>query len=380
MQLLFWGSVFLVAYPYTAYPLLVMCWGALRPRIIRRAPFETSVTVLIPAYNEARALAKTLDAMLAQDYPIQKIQILVVSDASDDGTDEIVRSYSHKGVSLLRQSQRGGKALALNAAVRQAMGDIIVFSDANSRFAPDAVRNLVMNFADPDVGYATGSLGLSSDSPSVSGAGISAYMLYETFLRIRESRVGSVIGVNGGCDAIRRSLYSDIPGDLITDFVLPLRVIAAGHRVVFDPQARSFEESNSELRSEFGMRSRVALRALQGLMHMRQLLNPLRFPGVAFCILSHKVLRYLAFVFVVIALFTNLALAVDSSFYRFVLFAQLLWYALGVWGIAATPRARKIRLLTSIPAYLMMVYAAFALASFRFLRGRSMATWQPRAG
>lgn len=380
MAWLFWGSVILFVYPYVIYPFVIACWGALRPRPVHRADIQPRVTVLVPAHNEAKVIAQTLDAMLAQHYPKELLQILVVSDGSIDGTDDIVRSYADRGVQLLRQEPRGGKALALNAAIRHATGDIVVFCDANARFAPDAVSQAVRNFADPEVGYVTGCLGLQSEVESLSGSGVSAYIAYENLVRKLEAKVGSIIGVNGGVDAIRRELYSDIPGDLITDFVLPLRVIAAGHRVVVDPQMRSSEMANSEVSSEFRMRVRVALRGLQGLAHMRRLLNPLRFPGAAFCLMSHKVLRYLGFVFMATALLSNLWLAAaGGGLYLTLLGVHLAIYAVALLGVYGHVGG-VLHKLTVVPAYLLMSSAAFAVATQRFLRGHTMATWQPRAG
>jgi cellulose synthase/poly-beta-1,6-N-acetylglucosamine synthase-like glycosyltransferase len=380
MVWLFWGSVVLFVYPYLIYPFVIACWGILRSRPVQRGDIQPTVTVLIPAHNEAAVIAQTLDAMLAQQYPKDRLQILVVSDGSIDGTDDIVRSYTDRGVQLLRQEPRGGKALALNAAIRRATGEIVVFCDANARFAPDAVSQAVRNFADPFVGYVTGCLGLQSDGESLSGSGVSAYIAYENLVRRLETRTGSIIGVNGGVDAIRRALYSDIPGDLITDFVLPLRVIAAGYRVVVDPQMRSSEMANSEVSSEFRMRVRVALRGLQGLAHMRRLLNPLRFPGAAFCLMSHKVLRYLGFVFMATALLANLWLAATAGgAYLVLLGVHLAIYGfalLGVWGRGGA----FVRKVSVVPAYLLMSSAAFAVATRRFLAGHTMATWQPRAG
>jgi cellulose synthase/poly-beta-1,6-N-acetylglucosamine synthase-like glycosyltransferase len=376
MAAVFWISLVLIVYPYAVYPALLALWGALRARPVARAAVEPSVTVLVPAFNEADVIAATLAALLAQDYPKERLQILVVSDCSDDGTDDIVRSFADRGVELLRQPERGGKALGLNAAVRHARGEIVVFCDANARFAPGAVRSLAQNFADPQVGYVTGALTVD-DEGGVTG-GNNAYLRFEESLRAAETRVASVIGVNGGCDAIRRELYSDIPKELITDFVLPLRVIAAGRRVVFDPQAQSREDGNAELQSEFSMRVRVALRALQGLVHMRRLLNPLRHPSAAFCIVSHKVVRYMAFVFLATALVSNIALAVASPFYRVLLVGHLACYALAACGLLGA--GRRLGLVTVAPAYLLMTYWAFAVATWRFLRGQTMATWKPRAG
>jgi cellulose synthase/poly-beta-1,6-N-acetylglucosamine synthase-like glycosyltransferase len=379
MEILFWSSLVLLAYPYLGYPALMAVAALVLRRDVRRSPIEPRVTVLVPAYNEAESISETIAHLLGQDYPRGKLQILVVSDGSTDGTDEIVRGFANRGIELLRQENRGGKALALNAAVRVAQGEILVFCDANARFEPDAVRQLVQNFADPTVGYVTGQLRLVSASGSLSGAGNNAYVRFENAIRTVETRVGSIIGVNGGIDATRRELYSDIPGELITDFVLPLRIIARGHRVVYDPQARSTEVANAELRSEFRMRVRVALRALQGLMHMNELFNPVRHPLTSFCLTSHKLLRYVGFAFLGTAAITNLWLAIRSPAYLGVLGFQAGCYVLAFLGIRGFGGS-ALRRLTTVPAYLLVTYAAFASAFFKFVRGQTMATWQPRAG
>ena len=377
MLIVFWLSLFLIVHPYVTYPVALRVWAAVRSRPVQRAAIEPSISVLVPAYNEVEVIAATLGALLAQDYPKDRLQILVVSDCSSDGTDDVVRSFADRGVELLRQAERGGKALGLNAAVRQARGDLLVFCDANARFAPGMLRSMAQNFADPAVGYVTGQLELESAGEVTAGGG--AYLRFEEWLRSAETEVASVIGVNGGCDAIRRELYSDIPRELITDFVLPLRVIAGGHRVVFDRQAESCETANEELGSEFSMRVRVALRALQGLVHMRRLLNPLRFPGTSFCLMSHKVLRYMAFVFLATALVSNVVLAFGSPFYQVLLVLHLLCYALAACGLLGVGR-RTMGILAVAPAYLLLTYWAFAVASWRFLRGQTMATWKPRSG
>lgn len=377
MLIVFWLSLFLIVHPYVTYPLALRVWGAFRSRPVKRAAIEPSISVLVPAYNEVEVIAATLGALLAQDYPRDRLQVIVVSDCSDDGTDDVVRSFADRGVELLRQPERGGKALGLNAAVRRARGELLVFCDANARFERGALRSMAQNFADPSVGYATGKLLLESAGDATAGGG--AYLRFEEWLRAAETNVASVIGVNGGCDAIRRELYSDIPRELITDFVLPLRVIDGGHRVVFDPQARSRETANAEMQSEFSMRVRVALRALQGLMHMRRLLNPLRHPVISFCLMSHKVLRYMAFVFLATALASNVALALDSALYRVLLVLHLLCYVLAACGLSGVGR-RRMGILAVAPAYLLMTYWAFAVASWRFLRRQSMATWKPRSG
>ena len=379
-EIVFWTSLFLILYPYFVYPLILRALASVKPRSVRLGALEPSVTILIPAYNEVDCISATVQNKLELEYPSAKLQIIVISDGSDDGTDAAVRKFVGCGVQLLRREGREGKAAALNEAVTHATGDIVVFSDANSLFAANALRYIVENFADPEVGYVTGSLSfVNDDTAGVAGAGGSTYLRFENLLRATESRVGSIIGVNGGVDAIRRELYAQIPKNLITDFVLPLTVIAAGKRVVFDPRVRSQEMANTELSSEFRMRVRVALRALQGLAYMRHLLNPLRYPLASFCLMSHKVLRYLAFVFMLTALVTNIALALSSPFYCVLLGLHLVGYGVALMGLYAKLPV-PLKHIAGAPSYLLMTYAAFAIASFRFCRGDTMATWRPRAG
>ncbi len=166
--------------------------------------------------------------------------MIVISDASDDGTDEIVGRVAseHPGrVRLLRQEPREGKTAALNLAVPQARGEIVVFADANSIYGPDALRRLARNFADPAVGYVTGKMVYVNPDGSLVGDGCSAYMKLENWLRAQETRIGSVVGVDGGVDAVRRRLYRPMRADQLPDFVLPLAVVEQGARVVYEPDA-----------------------------------------------------------------------------------------------------------------------------------------------
>ena len=379
MEILFWISVFLVAYPFSIYPLLVLLLSLVRSRPVRRQEWEPTVTVLIPAYNEADCIAATVQNKLDQDYPRDKLQILVVSDGSSDGTDDIVRTFADRGVQLLRCELREGKAAALNEAITHANGEVVVFSDANSLFEKSAIRHMAENFFDPEVGYVTGALSYIAEGSTVSGSGAGAYIRYENLLRRAETHLGSIIGVNGGVDAIRRKLYVDTPKQLITDFVLPLTVMAGGYRVVFDPSVTSRETANTEIGSEFRMRVRVSLRALQGLAYMKRLLNPWRYPLASFCLISHKVLRYFAFFFMMIALACNIGLAFTETLYRYLLVLHLSGYMLACVGLSSGLPAWLHRL-TVVPSYLLMSYAAFAAAVLKYLRGETMATWKPRAG
>ncbi|MBI3776340.1 MAG: glycosyltransferase family 2 protein [Gammaproteobacteria bacterium] len=377
-EVVFWCAVFGILYPYLIYPALIALAGTVYPQRVRRHAYTPLVTVLIPAYNEAGCLAATITNKLEQDYPKEKLQIIVISDASTDTTDAVVHGFAARGVQLIRRPQRAGKAAALNEAIRHAKGEIIVFSDANSLFAADAIRRMVENFADPEVGYVTGNLHFDAPGNSTAGGGGNAFMSYENLLRSMETRVGSVIGVNGGVDAIRRDLYREIPDHLITDFILPLHVIGSNRRVIYDRRVHAHEKANTALSSELRMRVRVALRALQGLMYMRRLLNPLHYPGTALRLISHKLLRYLAFAFLPLAFVTNLML-IAEPLYAVLAAGQVLIYTLAIIGLKPG-LSQAVHRLTVVPAYFLVTNVAFTIAAIKFLLGQSMATWQPRAG
>ena len=375
-RICFWLSIVVIIYPSIIYPSLVFLLGLVRPRTVKRRPWLPFVTVLIPAYNEAQNIAATIQNKLDQDYPRDRLEIIVISDGSTDGTDDIVREFSSQNVRLIRRERREGKAAALNEVVGCARGEILVFSDANSLFASDAIRRMMENFGDPEVGYVTGNLAYEVRSAGIAGKGCSAYMKYENALRTLETRVGSIIGVNGGVDAIRRELYTDVPRHLITDFVLPLYVIGTKHRVVYDEHVHSSEVANTELGSEFRMRIRVGLRALQGITYMRRLCNPVNYPWAAFSLISHKLSRYFCFLFLFIAFLTNLMLAATPG-YAGLFIAQTMTYLLALIGLR---KGMPFRKLTLIPAYLLMTNIAFAVGAIKFLQGETMATWEPRAG
>jgi glycosyltransferase involved in cell wall biosynthesis len=375
----FWGSLGLLAYVYVGYPVCVAALGAMLKRHPRRAPITPRVTILIPAYNEARDLARTIENKLDLDYPKEKLEILVISDASTDATDAIVRRYADRGVRLIRQEPRQGKTAGLNLAVPQVGGEILVFSDANSLYARDAVQALVSPFADPQVGYVTGKMIYVNPDGSVIGDGCSAYMKYENLLRRHETRLGSVVGVDGGIDAMRKRLYRPIRPDLQPDLVLPLQVVTQGSRVVYESHAVLREETLSDSGSEYRMRVRVTLRALWALFDMRRLLNPLRYPLYAWQLWSHKVLRYLAVLPMLVTLGANLMLLDRGPFYVATLSLQCAFYLAAAGGVLLSGSDRRPYPL-AFPYYFVLINTACAHALWRFLRGEKQVIWQPRTG
>ena len=375
IKALFWVSAALVAYTYAGYPLLAAALARAIGKPVRRAPILPRVTVLTAARNEAEHIRETVVNKLTQDYPPELLDVIVVSDESDDGTDEIVESLGDR-VRLIRQQPRAGKTEALNRAAPQASGDVLVFSDANSIYAEDTVRNLVANFADDSVGYVTGKMVYVTVDGSLVGDGCSGYMRYENWLRVRETQLASVIGVDGGVDAVRKSLFRPMRADQLPDFVLPLLVAAGGFRVVYEPGALLKEQALSSHYDEYRMRVRVSLRALWALWDLRRLLNPLKYGLLSLQIASHKVLRYLAFVPLMSLLATSVVLAGQGGVYLLAALCQVVVYSLAAVGW----RRQSGSALLSVPYYFVLVNVAAAHAAIRFVKGEKQATWTPRTG
>lgn len=377
LEFLFWIVFALAMYAIAGYPLLVLALGVLRARQVNAAPCEPTVSILIAAHNEARHIGATLANKLALAYPAGKLQFIVVSDGSTDGTDDIVRGCPR--AMLLRQAPRRGKTAALNMAVEHATGEILIFADANSLYAPDAVTALVRNFSDPAVGYVTGRMAYRAAEQNAVGIGCRAYMAYEDLLRRAETRVGSIVGVNGGIDAVRRSLYVRMNDEQLPDFVLPLSVVARGFRVVYERAAVLTEDTLSGARSEYRMRVRVALRTWWSLSEMRALFNIRRHGAFAVQLFSHKTLRYMLGLLLV-GLYGLSALLAGSGLAYLMVFATgsaLLAIALAGFLIERSGGSAGP---LGVPYYFLLVSTAACHALYEFLRGRRQTVWTPRTG
>jgi cellulose synthase/poly-beta-1,6-N-acetylglucosamine synthase-like glycosyltransferase len=376
MEVVFWSSVGAIALTYGAYPLLLkvaaLCGIG---RAVRRAPTEPLVTLLISAYNEAPVIAQKLENTLALDYPRERLQIVVISDASSDETDAIVRTFAARGIELLRMNARGGKTLGLNAAVARARSDVIVFSDANAMYVPAALRSLVRNFADPTVGAVTGQQRYVQEGAGQSAASESLYWRYESAIKRLESAVGSVVGGDGAIYALRRELYRPMGSADLSDFVNPLGVVALGYRNVYEPEAVCVEHGGETFEKEFRRKVRIVNRAWRALLGLRGLMNPFRFGVVALQLIVHKLIRWLVPVFMLLALASSIYLALASQFFRIVLAAQLLFYALALIGWLRSNAARLSRIFY-VPYYFCLVNLASLVGIMDNYRGKTYATWK----
>lgn len=298
-------TIFCLAMPvyvYLGYPLLLLLFCQLVPR--RQTHFtdmEPSVTLVVSYHNEEDVIEEKIKNCLALYYPSEKFEILFVSDASEDRSDEIVASYLDRGVRLIRQQQRQGKTSGLNAAVPQARGELIIFSDANAIYDRNAVSELVKHFVDPAVGYVVGAALYRDSNSSSAASSESGYWSYELLLKSCESKLSSVVGGDGAIYAARKCLYETLDSRDINDFVNPLQICAKGYRGVFEPAAICYEDTAGSFSEEGARKERIVNRSFRGLMSVKEVLNPFRFGIFSWQVVSHKLLRWLVPFFLLIA-------------------------------------------------------------------------------
>jgi len=374
LALTFWICAVVVAYVYVGYPLLLKLVHAVSGRSPSYPPGQApQVTLVISAFNEEASIREKLENTLQLEYPADQLQTLVVSDASDDRTDNIVREFASDGIELLRMPERGGKTVGLNAAVREAKGDVVVFSDANAMYRRDALRRLVAPFADPTVGAVVGE-STYHDSETASEASESLYWKYETAIKRLESATGSVVGGDGAIYAIRRTLYVPMRADALSDFVNPLQIVKSGCKCLYEPAAQSVERAAEGFDREFRRKVRIVNRAWRAMLSMPELLNPFRYGFFAVKLISHKLLRWLVPVFLAGLLLTNVALLCRGPLYTLSLAVQFAFYALALAGHAVRHREHMPRLL-SVPYYFTMVNIASARGILDAIKGETYTTW-----
>ena len=363
LKVFFWVSLGALAWTHVVYPLAAIGLARLRPRPVRQAPTEPTVTVVVAAHDEEAVIERRLENLLALDYPAEKLEIVVASDASTDGTDDLVAAVAAREprVRLLR-CPRGGKVAAQDIAVRATEGEIVAFTDANATWAPDALRLLVRNFADPDVAYVCGRLRLErADGGNREGA----YWRYELVLRQAESRLGSVTGGNGSIYALRREDYIEVDPRMGHDLSLPYALVQRGRRAVYEPAAQAFEKptptNESEYRRKVRMFEHCWLITLRGGM-MRRL------PALYWLqMLSHRILRYGSGLLHLVLLVTSLLLVSEGGAYTYALGAQFLLFALALAGQG------------TVRYYVLITWATVA-ALRNYLRRGVPATWEAAEG
>ncbi len=374
-ELVFWICITLIFYSYVGYPLLTLIISFFVNNPVRQKDIEPKVTFLITAFNEEKIIGHKLENTLAIDYPRDKLEILVASDGSTDRTDEIVREFSDRGVLLHRVEGRLGKTDTQNSAVRLSQGEIIMFSDAASTYEANAVRAIVRNYADPSVGAVSGMYTYENKDDSSAGFGTMLFWKLENFIKSRQTKIKTITGCCGCIYSVRKTLYTELPPDIISDLVEPLTILQKGYRIVFEPEARALERTAGFTKDEFRMRIRVILRGMNGMLFVRDLFNPKKHPFVSFQLISHKLFRWLVSLFAIGAFLSNAFLAGTSWFYGLMFACQVAFYGLAFTGYFKE-KAGIHRPIFYLPLYFCIVNLAALISMFKVLCGENIVTWQ----
>ena len=384
-EYIFWACLFLIAYTYVFYPIVLFIvyvlsqvrrdWKYLTGRRSRRASALTpeqlpAVTLIVPAYNEQAALPDKILNLYEIDYPAAKLETIFVSDGSTDRTNEILSSVPDPQIEVILLPKRKGKSEALNVAVSHAHHDILIFSDASTLFAPDAVKNLTRHFSDANVGIVCGALEFERTSESKQTEGI--YWGYESMLRLMEARLGATLTASGALLALRRAAFRPLDSEtIIEDFVIPMNARNLGYSVHYDPEATATELAASSVAGEFTRRVRLAVgsfRALKGFLTT----GLDGFTGIAF--VSHKLLRWVL-PFLLIALLVSNVFLIEKSLYRAVFVGQLLFFLWAWMGFIFRRRVHGVRY-ALVGYFLLAMNLAFLVGFLRFVTGREEGVWQ----
>jgi cellulose synthase/poly-beta-1,6-N-acetylglucosamine synthase-like glycosyltransferase len=372
-------NLVIIIYVYLGYPSLLRFARTTRSR--RTTPREGGdarpvVSLVIPAYNEWPVIRQKLENSLAVAYPADRLEIIVASDGSDDGTNEIVEEFASRRIVLRAFAPRAGKISVLNRTIPDARGEVVALCDANVMFHADALERLVDHFADPDVGAVTGDVRIASaDAPFGDGEGL--YYKYERFIQSQESALGSTVTVDGGMYAIRKQLFRPLPVDtILDDFVIGMNVALAGYRVIYDPAAVATENATMDVRQEFRRKVRIVAGGFRELLRGHGIPGPWR-PQLFWSYVSHKLLRWLV-PWCLLAILASSAILAwrqgPHSVAAALVFAQLAFYACALIG-TTRPNAHWPAMI-GVPFYFCMVNAAAGLGLLRGLSGAERVMWK----
>ena len=368
-----WASAAVAAYIYVGFPLLLALLQRFAKRPVAKRPIEPTVSVLVAAYNESRVIEEKIRNTVTLDYPADRIDIAIACDGPKDDTTAIAQrtaaAIGQGRVRVFAYPVNRGKLYVLNDTLRELTGEIVVFTDAASMLERDAVRRLVENFADPNVGAVSGVYRIVRGDEAALGTQEDFYWKYETFLKRAEGDVGSILGCHGALYAVRRELYPyPAPTTINDDYVIPMRILQKGYRVAYDASAVAREEAHEM--SGFSRRVRIMTGNFQQLSELKALLQPLRL-GPLFFFLSHKAGRLIV-PLAMIAMFVANAFLLAEPFYRGLFGLQIAFYALVLLGALIKLRPKILRL----PYYFCMINAAAFLGMYYALRGGRSLAWK----
>jgi cellulose synthase/poly-beta-1,6-N-acetylglucosamine synthase-like glycosyltransferase len=377
LEIIFFLFIFIIFHVYFGYPLIILLIATINKKtVLKNDDFEPTVSLIIAAYNEEDVIEEKIKNSLSLDYAKDKLEIIIFSDASTDQTNAIVSRYQDKGIKFIYLLERRGKTAGQNLAVSQATGEIIVFSDANALYRPEAVRKIVRNFSDRSVGCVCGELVYYNEDKSLIGDAESVYWDYEKFIKRQENRAASILGANGSIYAVAKKLFVPLREDIISDFIEPFKIIEQGYRVIYEPAALSFEQSTTNFHEEYSRKKRIINRSFYSLLRFKTFMNPIKYPLLSFQLISHKLLRWLIPIYLPIIFIVNLFL-LNSLFFKITFVLQVLFYAIAILGYLLEKKNWHFVLFYT-PFYYCLVNIASLQAILEFfIKRKKFVTWKP---
>lgn len=375
----FWTGLFIVAYTYLIYGMVIIVLARLAKRR-PPAPIDTyvpDVTLVIAAYNEEAFIEEKIENTRQLNYPAGKLDVMIVTDGSTDGTPAIVSRYPF--IKHYHQPERRGKIHAVNRVMKYVETPIVVFCDANTLLSKDAVKLMVRHYQDPEVGGVSGEKRIFTDaSDNASGSGEGLYWKYESFLKRKDAQTYSLVGAAGELFSIRTSLFEAPPADsIIEDFYMSMKITQAGHRFAYEPDAIATETASVSVDEEWKRKVRICAGGFQAMARLLPLLNPFRFGMLSFQYVSHRVLRWtLAPLCLPLILLSNLVLAMQPGMvYKVFLGGQILFYTIAVAGHWLRDKKVSVKGFF-VPYYFVVMNVAVFFGLARYLRGKQSVVWE----
>ncbi len=374
----FWTILFLIIYTYFGYPILMKFLSKVIKKHVKKANIQPFISIIIPVHNEGKIIKRKIKNTLDIDYPKERIEVIVISDNSNDQTHEIVEDFvkKNKQIKLIALPERGGKTIAQNEGIKASKGEILVFTDASSLISNDGISKLIRNFNDPSVACA------STEDINVNQFGVdntsgeSNYVHFDIKLRRMESEANSLVGNSGCFYAVRKEFCLELPPYIIRDFATALYARQNGFRAVHEPEAKVFVTTLSDVSKEFKRKVRTVIGGITTLFYFYKLLNPFKYHLYSIQLTSHKLLRWLEPIFVIILFCCNLALIRVHPLYFITAILFGLLITLGIIGATISSIKRHWNFIKII-YFLTMSHIAILWAWVKYLSGDKMPVWKP---
>jgi cellulose synthase/poly-beta-1,6-N-acetylglucosamine synthase-like glycosyltransferase len=365
--------MFLIFWTYFGYFLMLWILSFFYSRDSKKDEFRPRVSLIIAAHNEEKGIREKLENSMSLSYPKDKLEIIVVSDASNDRTEEIVSSFKEKGIQSISIPERKGKHYAQKRGIEMATGEIMVLTDASTFLQGDAIQKIVRNFSDASIGCVSGRDRVRSSGSRLQGEGF--YIRYEMKLRALESKVGSLVGASGSFYAVRKSLcqrwYSECP----SDFYLPIISYTSGYHTVLELEAIGDYDVLEDPQKEFQRKVRTVVRGLEVLFKFKGIMNPFKYGTYSFQMISHKLCRWLVPLELMLLFVLNFLLFDQGIFFKIFFVCQVLFYLLA--STAFLVRRLQDIMLFKIPFFFVVVNLSILVAWRDFLMGRRFVIWEP---